>query len=293
MKKGFYTRRRKGMVSWACMPPKSLRQGLKRLAFALIGERGYRILHALYFLARLLTALAWRPCRPAFFGRDMLALADALKPGDTVLDIGAYLGGTAVLFARKVGPTGRVIAFEPFHHGFLRFLSRLLRLPVRVVPAALGAEAGRADFVVPVHAGVPLYSQAGFATSFDAVRGDPAYAFRKLESPRRSLDDFLAREGLAPSGIAAVKIDVEGAELEVLRGAEGFLRGFRGPLVCEFWFNELPPRGWSFLRERGFACRKASASGSWISADTPAALEDLARGETYGNFWFEKTAPGR
>lgn len=270
------------------MPFQPLKQGLKRLSFALIGSRLYRLLHALWFLARLLLALAWPPFRPAFFGRDMLALADALRPGDTVLDIGAYLGGTSVLFARKVGPKGRVIAFEPFHHGFLRFLVRLLRLPVQVVPAALGAETGRAEFVVPVHAGVPLYSQAGFATSFATVRDDPAYAFQKYESPRRSLDDFLAGEGLAPAAIAAVKIDVEGAELDVLRGAEGFLRGFRGPLVCEFWFDELPPKGWTWLRERGFACSKAGRSGAWLPADTPAALFDHARGETYGNFRFLK-----
>src|SRR5688500_17282947 len=133
------------------MASQPLTQGSKRIVFALIGSRGYRILHALFFLVRLLLALAWRPRRPAFFGRDMLALADALKPGDTVLDIGAYLGGTAVLCARKVGPGGRVIAFEPFHHGFLRFMSRLLGLPVEVVPAALGAGPGRAEFVVPVH----------------------------------------------------------------------------------------------------------------------------------------------
>jgi FkbM family methyltransferase len=276
------------MVSWPCMRLKSLLQGLKRFFFALVGSRLYRLLHALLFLARLLLALACPPYRPAFFGRDMLSLADTLKPGDTVLDIGAYLGGTAVLFARKVGSTGRVIAFEPFHHAFLRFLVRMLRLPVRVVPAALGAEAGHAEFVVPLHAGVPLYSQAGFPDSFAAVSGDSAYRFQRLEAPRETLDGFLAREGIAPSSVAAAKIDVEGAELAVLRGAGNFFRGFRGPLVCEFWFNEIPPKGWSWLRERGFACRKADRSGRWLPADTPAALAQLARGETYGNFWFEK-----
>lgn len=275
------------MVSFVRMPPRRLKQGLYRI----VGSRGYRYLHGAFFLSRLLLALAVPAYRVSFFGRDMLALADRIRPGDTVLDIGAYLGGTAVLFAGKVGPTGLVIAFEPFHHSFLSFLVKLLRLPVRVVPIALGADSGATELVVPVHAGVPLYSQAGFAASYDtaALAREGDYEFQRLEIRRDSLDGYLAREGLASKPVSAVKIDVEGAELDVLRGGERFFSGFRGPLVCEFWFNELPPKGWQWLRERRYACRKQDREGRWIQADSSEALAKLAQGETYGNFWWERS----
>jgi FkbM family methyltransferase len=270
------------------MPSRTLKRGL----FRLLGDRGYRLLHGAWFVARLLAALALPRLRPGFFGRDMLALAARLKPGDIVLDVGAYLGGTAVLFALRVRPAGKVIAFEPVHHAFLSALVRALRLPVRVVPAALGAEAGRADLVVPVHAGVPVYSQAGFAGSYDteALERRGAYRFRRLEARKDRLDDFLAREGLDPRAVAAVKIDVEGAEREVLAGGAGFFRDFAGPVVCEFWFDAMPPAGWSWLRERGWSCRKLGPGG-WARGDTREELEALAHGETYGNFWWEKPAP--
>jgi FkbM family methyltransferase len=294
LKEGFSRVRRKpaaarrAMVSFARMPARTLKRGL----FRLLGDRGYRLLHGAWFLARLLAALALPPLRPGFFGRDMLALAARLKPGDTVLDVGAYLGGTAVLFALRVGPAGRIIAFEPVHHAFLSLLVRALRLPVQVVPAALGAEGGRAELVVPVHEGVPVYSQAGFAESYDtdALERRGAYRFRRLAARKDRLDDFLAREGLAPRSVAAVKIDVEGAERDVLEGGERFFRDFAGPLVCEFWFDAMPPEGWTWLRERGWSCRKLGPAG-WAGGDTRGDLEALARGETYGNFWWEKPAP--
>lgn len=260
----------------------------------MIGERSYRFLHGSFFLARLLLALAWKPYARRFFGADMLALADRIRPGDIVLDIGAYLGGTAALFARKAGPEGLVLAFEPYHHRFLGLLAKLLGLRVRVFPLALSSGDGPADLVVPVHAGVPVYSQAAFAGSYDteALSRSGAYSFRRTEVRTARLDRVLEEEGIDPASVSAVKMDVEGAELAVLEGSVGFLEAFRGPLVCEFWFNPLPPKGWVWLRERGWNCRKLDAGGRFREAGTLHSLEDLARGETYGNFWWTREDPG-
>ncbi|HLP40793.1 MAG TPA: FkbM family methyltransferase [Fibrobacteria bacterium] len=267
----------------------SLKQGLLRL----VGNRGYRTLHGAWFLARLLLALALPAYGRAFFGHDMLALAARLRPGDTVLDIGAYLGGTAVLFARRVRPHGRVLAVEPFHHGFLVFVARLLRLPIQVIPSALGSAPGEADLVVPIRAGVPLYSQAAFAESYDteALIRSGTYAFQRATTRRERLDDVLAREGLRPDSVAAVKIDVEGAEHEVLAGGEAFFNRFAGPLLCEFWYNVLPPAGWLWLIQRGWRCRKLLPDGRLAEAGTLEQLAVLAHGETYGNFWWERVSP--
>jgi FkbM family methyltransferase len=268
---------------------------LKRGLFRMVGGRKYRLLHGAFFLMRLLLALAWKPYGRRFFGADMLALSQRIRPGDTVLDIGAYLGGTAVLFALKAGPTGLILAFEPYHHRFLGLLVRLLRLRVRVLPVALSSAGGRADLVVPVHAGVPVYSQAGFAGSYDTetLGRSGAYSFQRAEVRTARLDDVLEEEGIDPGAVSAVKIDVEGAELAVLEGGARFLDGFRGPLVCEFWFEPMPPKGWAWLRDRGWDCLKLDASGrGFREAGTPPALAELARGETYGNFWWTRGGPG-
>lgn len=269
-------------------------KGIKRKLFRLVGSRGYRLLHGSFFLARLFLALAWKPYARRFFGPDMLALADRIRPGDIVLDIGAYLGGTAVLFARKAGPNGLVLAFEPLHHRFLGFLVRLLGLRVRVLPMALSSVAGTAGLVVPVHAGVPVYSQAGFAGSYDteALSRSGAYSFQRSEVRTARLDEVLEEEGIDPASVAAVKMDVEGAELSVLEGSARFLDAFRGPLVCEFWFDPMPPKGWAWLRQRGWDCRKLGVDGPFREAGTPEALQNLARGETYGNFWWTRGNPG-
>ena len=119
--------------------------------------------------------------------------ADMLKPGDAVLDIGAFLGGSTLLFARAVGRKGRVIAFEPVHHRFLAWMLRAMGISqARVEPIALARENGNTELVVPIHKGVPLYSQAGFAESYpEALRPGSGYAFQRLPTRLMRLDDFL------------------------------------------------------------------------------------------------------
>lgn len=266
-----------------------MREGAKRLLFGLAGPGLYSRLHAWRFRRRLDRALASDAAAEPFFGKDLLAFAGMIRPGQTVLDIGAFLGGSTALFARAVGPGGRVIAFEPVHHRALSDLAAARHWPARVEPAALSAQNGPAELVVPVRRGVPLYSQAGFADSYAAAAAPGSgYAFLRLPALRQRLDDWLAGAGLAPERVGAVKIDVEGSELGVLSGGEGFFGRFAGPLLCEFWFDALPPPGWAWLRERGYHCRYLGRDGAWLPADTPAQLAEAARGETYRNFLWNR-----
>jgi FkbM family methyltransferase len=264
----------------------TLKGGLFRAA----GPGCYRLLHAAWFRLRLLRALRSRRYARAFFGADVLAFADALRPGSLVLDIGAFLGGSTALFARAVGRSGRVIAFEPVHHRALGKTLRALGLKqARVEAAALSKDNGETELVIPIRDGVPLYSQAGFADSYAAAQAQGSgYAFERLPTRLLRLDDFLARESLAPDAVGAVKIDVEGSEMNLFAGGEDFFRRFRGPILCEFWFNAMPPPGWSWLRERGYSCRYLDRKGAWIGTDTPEALAEAARGETYGNFLLQR-----
>jgi FkbM family methyltransferase len=152
----------------------------------------------------------------------------SLRPGAVVLDIGANLGGYALLFGQWVGPAGRVYAFEP----------------VPEIRAALErhiALNNLTGIVVPVAAAVADTSgQARFATS--GMHGISRLATREQSSPlvvdTTTIDDFCTRESIQPDFI---KIDVEGAELGVIRGARNTLRACVNGLTV---FVELHPSLW-------------------------------------------------
>lgn len=152
------------------------------------------------------------------------AVAAELRAGDVVLDVGANIGFLTVLAARLVGPAGRVVAFEPVpaNAQLVRRNAALNRQrQVQVVEAAVGDHVGTAKLVLARHAGGAALQGAD----------RPQDACGELTVPVVTLDDWLAR--LAPSlpgPVRLVKVDVEGAEAAVLRGAGALLRGQR-PLV--------------------------------------------------------------
>jgi FkbM family methyltransferase len=160
---------------------------------------------------------------------------------------------------------------------------------VSLQPIGLGAENGFTEFLIPIHHGVPLYSQSGFSESYKPENIGPGYSFQKKRTEIIRLDDCLSRRGITPESVAAVKIDVEGSEMAVFTGGEDFFRCFRGLLLCEFWFNQVPPPGWTWLRERGYLCRYLGKNGEWMPANTPEEMQALCQGETYGNFFLERS----
>lgn len=151
--------------------------------------------------------------------REMLSL---LRPGDVCMDIGANIGVYALNFARTVGGRGRVIAFEPIRRNALALslaadLNGFSNVSVEtvVVSSSTGEE---------VVANSPIGCSA--RTWF---RERDAHAEDKTAYLTASLDDYCAAQGIGQVDI--IKIDVEGAELRVLRGAEKTLRSPQGPRV--------------------------------------------------------------
>jgi FkbM family methyltransferase len=158
------------------------------------------------------------------------AFRDAVKPGMTALDIGANVGAYSLLLGQWVGSTGAVFAFEPApaaRDGLRRHIElNALAGVVRAVPAAVGAAPSNARFV--------LESTAGEGRL--ATRGDRDAT--TVEVPVTTIDEFCAREKLTPDFI---KIDVEGAELDVLRGARQTIQRTRGRSSL---FVEMHPSIW-------------------------------------------------
>lgn len=147
-----------------------------------------------------------------------------VREGHTVLDIGAHIGYYTLLFARQVGPQGRVFAFEPAP-GTLALLEQNIRLNgyhnVTLIPRAVSDVAGRARLYVDE-------TNVGDSRIYDSRDGRP---FVPIETVR--LDDALAGH---LGAIHFIKMDIQGAEYAALRGMLGLLQAHpEAKLVTEFW----------------------------------------------------------
>ena len=134
---------------------------------------------------------------------------ETLKEGDTVLDIGGHIGLFAVVTARLVGEKGKVFSFEPtpFTRAVLQEVVDLNGCSdiVEVRPEAVSAKSGETVF---------------FDTGDDISNANSLVktARSKREIPVKliSVDEFVSERNLT---VNCLKIDVEGAELDLLRGA--------------------------------------------------------------------------
>lgn len=174
-----------------------------------------------------------------FYEAELLADVRArLFFAECAVDVGAHVGNHALYFAHMLGL--RTIAFEPnpTTYGYLvaNLASNGLGETCRTCNAAVGSASGQ---VRPLDASD---RNSGMAT----VEADPAGAIAMV-----TLDDQV----LGEPRIDVIKIDVEGWELDVLRGAERVLRQHQPILYIEIMqprFREVE----SHLRERGYLCWK-------------------------------------
>lgn len=181
------------------------------------------------------------------------ALWRLLRPGDVAVDAGANIGCMTTLMAARVGPAGRVFAFEPHPVVRQRLELNVGRTaeqpgfaPVKVVPVALSAEDGVAHLAM----GDDFHVNQGVARIVDAANaaGPSGAAGGTFTVPTRRLDDELAGQR-----IRVMKVDVEGHEAALFAGASGLLE--RGAITHVIYEDN---RGGGspvhdFLAERGYA----------------------------------------
>jgi FkbM family methyltransferase len=153
--------------------------------------------------------------------------AELVDPGQTVWDIGANIGLFTIAAAFRVRAAGKVLALEPD-----TWLVQLLRRSAAVQPPASG-EITIVPAAVASEVSLRNFSIASRARATNALSGFGGSQMGGVAERQKvvcvSLDWLLAQTS-APD---LVKIDVEGAELEVLNGARDLLSSVRPTILCE------------------------------------------------------------
>ncbi len=176
--------------------------------------KGYRM-KADWFRHRAFLYGTWEP-------KVVQALKEAVVPGGVAVDVGAHVGFYTLLFCRLVGPHGRVIAFEPLAGNFatLRENLELNRCGQAVaIRAAVLDRSGEIEYTVPREEPLP-----GSVSLFED------YGTKPERVAAVTLDDFLRAEA---RNVDYIKMDVEGAETAVLRGALETLNRCHPVLIVE------------------------------------------------------------
>ncbi|MBE9554564.1 MAG: FkbM family methyltransferase [Proteobacteria bacterium] len=194
----------------------------------------------------------WQGVQEGDRGKLALMLRE-LGPDNVLFDIGANVGAFTLAAASRL-PGGEVHAFEPWPTHLER-LSANIRLNgfanIRVNPFALGKEAHTAilHIIDPVN--------TGMATLYPGENGPNSPSIKQSQISCQVLDDYVREQDL--TRIDMMKIDVEGAELNVLEGGSETLACFRPKLLMELNPSHLARAGASveclfeLLRRYGYS----------------------------------------
>jgi FkbM family methyltransferase len=142
------------------------------------------------------------------------------KDGDIVVDIGAHIGRYTIINSKRVGENGKVIAIEAHPDNF-EILNRNIKLNklTNVIPLnyAVYSKQTKLKLYLPVE-------EPGFTIYNTIMVNRTASEEKFTEVNANTLDNILLQQnGISHADINWIKIDVEGAELEVLKGASSIL----------------------------------------------------------------------
>jgi FkbM family methyltransferase len=170
------------------------------------------------------------------------ALRRLLAPGAVFYDIGANVGFFTILGARLVGPTGRVIAFEPVP-ACARAVARNIALNgfghAEIREQAVGAASGSARLLVVGEA----------SWSHLASTGRHADVRAEIDVEVVAIDELVAAGAIPPPDV--LKIDTEGAELQAIDGMRATVGRHRPAIVCEL--HDTNAQFCALMDELGYA----------------------------------------
>lgn len=183
-------------------------------------------------------------------GASVELWAQLIKPGDTVVEVGAHIGFLTTFFASLVGPDGRVVAFEPGDNNLPYLRKNTADLAnVEVQPFAVGDHDGEVTFFLEGLTGQNNSLSSDYSAFHDNVASAHSHAsYVETTVEMVSLDTFCTESATTPDWL---KIDVEGHELDVLRGGCSMIESARPAITLEI--TRLHHEADAFLRDLGYA----------------------------------------
>jgi FkbM family methyltransferase len=192
----------------------------------------------------------------------LCVLKTLLRPGDVFIDVGANAGLMVLAASRWVGPEGRIYAFEPSTREYARLTDTIARnrlTHATAVKTALGSRARSAVLRVAdaEHGGLNTLGDSFAYAGIGTERMEPVDV--------QTLDEFVDTHRVPR--IAAIKIDVEGSETDVLLGARRLLQRDRPALILEVLGQALEATGSSIgqlehvLLEQGYSLHRIDDHG--------------------------------
>lgn len=184
--------------------------------------------------------------------RGFAACIEACRGKRCVFDIGAHIGLVTMPMSSVLAPGGTVHAFEPAdanHRLLIDHLAKNGIANVAVTKVLIGATAATA---------VRFYEQAEATGVNSIVRRNDNPDYRETRCPQTTLDEFCRERGLTPE---VIKIDVEGAEIDVLTGGAETLRRTRPEIFLSVHPGHLKALGRSceelarLIADLGYDCR--------------------------------------
>ncbi len=236
---------------------------LKGMILAALGHRQREWLRH-YFLARQVAD--GQPIRE----KEIELIRQLVAAGDHVADIGANVGQFTRELSKLVAAEGRVYSFEPVANNYRileTVISRAKLANVTPFKVALGNSSGDRSMVIPSTEGFTGY----YLAHFDEDGGE---AGQRQKVTTTTLDELYARQTIA--ALSFVKCDVEGAELDVLRGGTDLIQALKPSFMIEV-SKSTSAACFAFFRELQYR--------AYVYDGTPHQTDGYRDGE-FSNYFF-------
>lgn len=201
-------------------------------------------------------------------------IAPYIKKGDTVWDCGVYIGFYSVVFAKLVGHTGKVVAFEPDKYNLLQ-AARNAAInnfqQIEFIQAAIGGENTQLDFIVSGNTNSHL-SNGWLGATKDEYKKN-VEVLQKVEKVNCFTFDFLSTILPPPNFI---KIDIEGIEEYALPQALKIAEKYKPLFLIESHNPDTDSAIWSFAKKANY---KLIHANTYPSAYSTSAHAEVNRRE--------------
>ena len=180
-----------------------------------------------------------------------------LQPGDIYVEAGAFWGRYGLVASRRVGSSGRVILIEgnPYNLNILnKMVTHYGLTNVQVIPSIVWSSGGITDYCVE---GNPAGSRK--ATESDKLN----YPKSIINVTSLTLDCLL--HDLHLETVSLLACDVEGAEYEMVKGADKYLTEHKilNVALCAYHHPEMPEKVLSFLKNKGYTAFYSGATSQY------------------------------